>query len=205
MWWPFAVAAIAYLLFRLWYDGVRGPLTSAEIDDGLARIAARGGSQGTDTAAFRTFLEADDGREFVMLNLVKFTSGMATHPGTGEQVPARSLMAHYSRHFIRRLMQRGGHPALVARKVGPYVDAWGDVQPDPGWSIMGYMRYRSRRDLLALAADPSFGPLHAYKALGTATTLSFPTQRVLALYVGPRLWVALVLLLAAALGALALG
>lgn len=201
--WPFAVAAIIYLLFRLWYDGVRRPLRSDEIDEGLARLAARGGSQGTDRDAFRAFLEADDGREFVMLNLVKLSPGMARHPETGQDVPARSLMDHYSRHFVRRLVLRGGHPALVARKVGPYVDAWGDVQPDPGWSIMGYMRYRSRRDLLALAADPSFGPIHAYKALGTATTLSFPTQRVLALYLGPRIWVALVLALAAALGALA--
>jgi hypothetical protein len=205
MLWPFAVAALAYLLFRLWYDGFRGPLTAAEIDDGLSRIAARGGSAGTELGAFRAFLEADDGREFVMLNLVKFTTGMATHPETGAQVPARSLMEHYSRHFIRRLVRRGGHPALVARKVGPYVDAWGDVQADPGWSIMGTMRYRSRRDLLALAADPSFGPVHAFKALGTDTTLSFPTQRVISLFVGPRVWVALVLALAAALVALAIG
>lgn len=202
MWVPFAVAALAYLLFRLWYDGVRGPLTPAEIEAGLGRIDARGGSQGTDREAFRAFLEADDGREFVMLNLVKVMPGMARHPETGRDVPARSLLDHYSRHFIRRLMLRGGHPALVARKVGPYVDAWGDVQPDPGWSIMGYMRYRSRRDLLALAADPSFGPIHAYKALGTATTLSFPTQRLLSLYVGPRVWVGLLLALAAALVAL---
>jgi hypothetical protein len=203
MWWPFAVAAIAYLLFRLWYDGVRGPLTAAEIDAGLARLAERGGSPGTDRAAFRAFLGADDGREFVMLNLVKVASGLAAHPETGEQVPARSLLDHYSRHFIRRLFLRGGHPALVARKVGPYVDAWGDVQQDPGWSIMGYMRYRSRRDLLALASDPGFGPIHVYKALGTATTLSFPTQRMLSLYIGPRVWVLLVLLLLAALWALA--
>ena len=205
MMWPFAVAVVLYLLFRLWYDGVRRPLTTAEIEAGLAQISARGESEGTDRAAFRAFLEADDGREFVMLNLVKFTPGMARHPETGAEVPARSLMDHYSRHFIRRLMLRGGHPALVARKVGPYVDAWGDVQPDPGWSIMGYMRYRSRRDLLALAADPSFGPVHAYKALGTATTLSIPTQRVISLFIGPRIWVALVLLLAAALASLAQG
>ena len=204
MWWPFAVAAIAYLLFRLWYDGVRGPLTPAEIDDGLARITARGGSQGTDTAAFRTFLEADDGREFVMLNLVKFTSGMATHPGTGEQVPARSLMAHYSRHFIRRLMQRGGHPALVARKVGPYVDAWGDVQPDPGWSIMGYMRYRSRRDLAILVCDPRFSGAHDFKYAAMPQTFNFPTRPMILLLASPKVWVALALALAAALTQVAL-
>lgn len=204
MWIPFAVAAALYLLFRLWYDNIRGPLTPAEIDAGLAAIRARGGSTGTDTEQFRRFLEADDGREFVMLNLVKVAPGMAAHPVTGEMVPARDLLNHYSKHFIRKLVRRGGHPALVARKVGPYVDAWGDVQADPGWSIMGYMRYRSRRDVLALAADPSFGPVHAFKSLGTDTTLSFPTQPMLMLFVGPRVWVALLLALLAALAALAL-
>jgi hypothetical protein len=204
MWMPFAVAALVYALFRLWYDNWRGPLSASEIDSGLAAIRARGGSTGTDTEAFRSFLEADDGREFVMLNLVKVASGHVPHPETGADVPARDMLNHYSRHFIRRLVARGGHPALVARKVGPYVDAWGDVTPDPGWTIMGYMRYRSRRDLLVLAADPSFGPVHAYKALGTATTFSFPTRPILMLFIGPRLWVALVLALVAALAALAL-
>ena len=204
MWWPFAAALAAYLLFRLWYDGWRGPLTAAEIEAGMAAIAARGGSGGTDRAQFRAFLEADDGREFVMLNLVKVTPGLVAHPETGEPVPGRAMLDHYSRHFIRRLVLRGGHPAIVARKVGPYVDAWGDVQPDPGWSIVGFMRYRSRRDLLALAADPSFGSVHAYKALGTRETFSFPTQPVLKLFAGPRLWVGLLLALLAALASLAL-
>jgi hypothetical protein len=205
MWWPFAGAALVYLLFRLWYDGVRGPLTPAEIADGLAAIAARGGSRGTDTEAFRRFLEADDGREFVMLNLVKVAPGTVAHPETGAQVPARDMLNHYSRHFMKKLFRRGGHPAIAARKVGPYVDAWGDVQADPGWSIIGYMRYRSRRDLLALAADASFGPIHAYKSLGTDRTFSFPTQPFLMLYLGPRWWVALLLLLLAALVSLGLG
>lgn len=205
MWVPFAAAAALYLLFRLWYDNLRGPLTPAEIDAGLGAIRARGGSTGTDTGQFRRFLEADDGREFVMLNLVKVAPGLATHPVTGEQVPARDLLTHYSRHFIRKLVRRGGHPALVARKVGPYVDAWGDVQADPGWSIMGYMRYRSRRDLLVLAADPSFDPVHTFKALGTDTTLSFPTQPMMMLFVGPRVWVALVLALGASVATQLLG
>lgn len=37
-----------------------------------------------------------------------------------------------------RLLKHGGHPALATRKVGGYVDAW-MVEPDPGWSIVGFM------------------------------------------------------------------
>jgi hypothetical protein len=201
---PFAVAAFLYLAFRLWYDNWRGRLTAAEIEAGIAALKARGVDAPQDFAALRAFLEADDGREFVMLNLVKVETGLVAHPETGAHVPGRDLLQHYTRHFIRKLVRRGGHPALAARKVGPYVDAW-HVPPDPGWSIVGFMRYRSRRDLLALATDPTFGPIHQFKALGTAETLSFPTQPFLMLYVGPRTWVALLLLAAAALVALALG
>jgi hypothetical protein len=93
---------------------------------------------------------------------------------------------------------------MVGRKVGPYVDAW-QVEGDPGWSIFGLMRYRSRRDLVRLASDPRFVEIHPYKLLGIPVTFSFPTQRELSVFMGPRVWVALVLALGAALLQLALG
>ena len=204
MWWPWAAAAMLYLLFRLWYDNLRGRLSPDEVDAFIGQLKARGADDHNSLESFRSFLASDDGREFVMLNLVKVAPGTAAHPETGEQVEARTLLDHYSRHFIRRLIGRGGHPALAARKIGPYVDAW-HVPPDPGWSIMGYMRYRSRRDLAILAADPCFGPLHVYQALGTAETFSFPTRPFLALYLTPRWWVAMLLMLVAALLQLTLG
>ena len=55
-----------------------------------------------------------------------------------------------------------------------------------------------------MASDPRFAESHAYKLLGIPTTFSFPTQREVSLYVGPRVWVALVLTLGAALAQLAL-
>jgi hypothetical protein len=67
------------------------------------------------------------------------------------------------------------------------------------------MRYRSRRDLVAMVADPLFAEKHPYKLLGIPTTFSFPAQRELSLYLGPRVWVALVLALVAALGQIAVG
>jgi hypothetical protein len=47
--------------------------------------------------------------------------------------------------------------------------------------------------------DPAFTAGHPDKLLGTLATFSFPTQRVLSFYVGPRVTVALVLALIAAL------
>ena len=78
------------------------------------------------------------------------------------------------------------------------------VGPDPGWSIVGFVRYRSRRDMLKMVVDPSFESMHKYKLLGVAETFSFPTQPFIRAYVSPRVTVFLTLALAAALAQLAM-
>lgn len=202
-WWVWLVAAALYVGFRLFYDNWRGTLTAEEIDTMLARIEAQGEGDLNDMGIVRKFLEEDDGREFLMVNLVRVPDTTVTDPDTGAQVPAADMMKKYSSAFIKRLLRYGGHPAIAARKVGGYVDAW-MVAPDPGWSIVGVMRYRSRRDLLKIAADPNFHRVHKYKVLGVAETFSFPTQAFLRAYVSPRVTVFLVLALAAALAQVAI-
>ena len=202
-WWVWLVAAVLYAGFRLFYDNWRGRLTQTEIDSMLAQAQARGAGEFTDLATVRAFLEADDGREFVMVNLVRVPDTMVTHPDTGEQVPASEMMRAYSKAFMPLLLRHGGHPALATRKVGGYVDSW-MTGPDPGWSIVGFMRYRSRRDMLMMVLHPAFDAAHKYKPLGVAETFSFPTQAFLRAYVSPRVSVFLILALAAALGQLAI-
>jgi len=202
-WLIWGTALALYVLFRLWYDNWPRPLSQAEIDAFLSEVRGKY-SGGNDPAVLRAFLEADDGKEFVMLNLVKIEQGMVTDPATGQPMEGRAAMRRYSDPFVRALLRKGGHPGMVGAKVGPYVDAW-NVEADPGWSIFGLMRYRSRRDMLAMVRDPRFAEIHPYKLLGIPTTFSFPTQRQVSVYMGPRVWVALVLALAAALVQLMVG
>jgi hypothetical protein len=200
--WGIWLGAVAlYALFRGWYDNWRGPLRPGEVEQFMARFAAAGaGEEGRNSlAVLRHFLESDDGREFFMLNLIRLAPGEVIDPGSGAPSSAEAVLAGYTRYFLRALAMRAGHPALVAGKVGGYFDAWG-VEADPGWTVVGYMRYRSRRDLAELAADPRFSSAHLYKFAAMAQTFSFPTRPRIMLLVGPRLWVALVLALLAALG-----
>ena len=95
------------------------------------------------------------------------------------------------------LLRRGCHPALFGRAAGGYVEHVA-VEPDPGWTFAGVVRYRSRRDLVALVTDPRFAPSHAYKLAAVSHTLAFPLAPGFVV-LGPRVWVALVLALAAAL------
>jgi len=206
--WLWLAAAALYAGFRLWYDGRRAPLSRDEIEGYLKELAASAEARGmheprTDAEAVRRFLEADDGREFVMVNLVRLHSEPVPHPTTGEPTPARKLLRGYLRGFLPAFLRRGGLPVLQGRKVGGYVDAW-NTEPDPGWTLVGAMRYRSRRDMMDLATDPRFTDAHPFKKAAMPVTFSFPSQLGVAAYVGPRIWLALLLALAAALGHLAL-
>lgn len=192
-------AIVCYALFLGWYINWQGPLRPAEVERLMERLEASGaGDNGrNDLETMRAFLEGDDGREFFMLNLVRVAPGTVADPVTGEQRPAREVVEGYTRVFMPALFARGGHPAIVARKVGGYFDAWG-VGPDPGWTVVGYMRYRSRRDLAMLASDPRFAGAHDFKFAAMPNTYSFPTQPQLLSLVSPTIWVGLLLALPAA-------
>lgn len=202
--WVWGVALAVYGLFLAWYVNWRGPLKPKEIDDLMARIAAHNpDTDRNDPAVVRGFLEADDGREFFMLNLVRVASTDVADPVTGQIRPARAVMDGYTKVFLPALFRRGGHPAIAARKIGPYVDAWG-VEPDPEWTLIGYMRYRSRRDLAILVADPRFGGAHDFKFAAMPQTFSFPTRPMIMTLASPRHWVGLSIALVAAFAQIAL-
>jgi hypothetical protein len=201
-WWAWLVALVLYGLFRLWYDNWRGPLSPGEIDAFMAKSAETKMGDYSDPAVVRAFLEADDGREFIMSNLVSVHVTEVPHPLTGVPTKGLALLQDYGMRFVKVLLRHGGHPMLAMRKVGGYVDAW-NTPPDPGWHVVGAMRYRSRRDMMELATDPSLRDVHPLKTAGTAATFSFPTQVILGFALRPRAWVALVLALLAALAHLA--
>lgn len=197
-WWIWVVALALYIVFRLWYDNWRGPLNPQEVNDFMNQVSDLKMSEYSDPKDLRAFLEADDGKEFVMVNLVRVHTGELAHPHTGKPTKGIDLLREYGNSFVKVLVRHGGHPVLVMRKVGGYIDSW-NTPPDPGWHVAGSMRYRSRRDMMQLALDPSVRDVHILKTAATATTFSFPSQVVLGLAIRPRVWVALLLTLSAAL------
>ncbi|MEZ4281814.1 MAG: hypothetical protein R3F21_19595 [Myxococcota bacterium] len=196
--WIWLAAVSLYGVFLLWYENWRGALRPEEIASFAEAIEARGLGDASGRESLLRFMEQDDGREFMMLNLVRMNPDPLPHPETGEPTPAGRLLRRYLGTFLPRLARRAGHPLLQARKVGGYVDSW-NAAPDPGWSFIGYMRYRSRRDLMEMILTPGFEGAHAFKLAAMPTTFSFPTQPTISLYAGPRIWLALGLALCAAL------
>lgn len=202
--WIWAIAVLLYGTFWFWYVGLPRPLTRAEIGAHMATVAASGiDAMPEQLATLRTFLEADDGREFFMLNLVRINQGPVVAPGSSEPSDARAVLEGYTRHFMPALFRRAGHPAFFGRAAGGYVEQW-NVAPDPGWTFGAAIRYRSRRDMIELVTDPRFANAHDFKAAAIATTFAFPTSPGFVM-IGPKIWVGLVLALVAALAQLAVG
>ena len=201
--WIWLAALLAYAAFGGWYWNWRGPLRKDEIDAGLAALQRTENHAADVLAAMRTFLEADDGREFLMVNLLRLQPGLVTPPGGGAPMAAREMLEGYSRPFLGALLRRAGHPAFIGpAAAGGYLEQWG-VEKSPGWSAAAAIRYRSRRDLLAMATLPEFESIHAFKKAGLSNTLAFPIgpARVV---VGPVIAAPLGFALFAALGHLAL-
>ena len=199
-----AGALLLYGTFWLWYVGIPRPLTPAEIDAHLASVAASTLEIAPEQlATMRAFLEADDGGEFFMLNLVRLQPGKVLAPGSLEPRTAREVLDGYTNHFMPALFRRAGHPAYFGRAAAGYLEHWG-VEADPGWSFGAAIRYRSRRDMIELVTDPRFSDAHLYKTAGIATTLAFPTTPGFVV-VGPKIWVGLALALLAALAHIGLG
>ncbi|MEM1113325.1 MAG: hypothetical protein AAGI11_15540 [Pseudomonadota bacterium] len=199
-------ALVLYLAFRLWYDGIRKPLTAEEVEEFTHHLEQRAehGADKQDIAVLRKFMEEDDGKEFIMVNLVQFNPSPVEHPDTGQGVKAQELLLEYFKPLMKLFLRRAGHPVLSTRVVGGYMDAW-NTPPNPGWHVAGLIRYRSRRDaMLATMADAEFDHIHKYKAAALRQTFAIPAQKSMGLYASPRVTLALVLALAAALLQLAL-
>jgi hypothetical protein len=198
IWHVWLAAAVAYVLFIAWYFNWRGPLTAGEIEKFLAAFKVGSDAKNTELAVFKAFLEQDDGKEFVMANLVRLYEDDVAHPVTGAMLPASTLIRQYFRPFMKAMIMRGGHPAYQAVKKGGFVDSW-NVEPDPGFGIAAMVRYRSRRDLAELLLDPRFKEAHLFKLAAIEKTASFPTHMVFSTFMRPKYWVPGVLILVASL------
>lgn len=198
-WYIWIIAAVAYVIFATWYFNWKGPLKPDEVAKYVEQMAKNSSQSPTDPNVMRKFLEADDGKEFVMLNLVRLHKGEVADPETGEMMPGSEILQGYFGPFSKALFRKAGHPVFLGRKKGGYIDSWNSAA-DEGFQVVGAMRYRSRRDLMTLVSDPRFSDSHKFKLAAIDGTISFPMQLRMSSYLRPKIWVPLLLLLLASLG-----
>ena len=175
-----AAALLAlYGAFVLWYGGHGEPLTPAEAEALLARIAERAGNEPNPDGHLRDHLRAlaaqDDGDEFYMLNLIRYRP-QARYPA-GHDYPGTALDAdaRYSRAIIPYLLKHGGVPLLLGEVQGRFLDEPGDTVD---WQRVALVRYRSRRDLLEMIADLAGRDVAVHKWASIEQTQVFPVAPV---------------------------
>jgi hypothetical protein len=163
-----------FLAFWFWHSPMRRKLTQPEIDRYLGAIERQVFLPEDDKpkvlARLRAWAEADDGRPFYMLNLMRYYPELQRFPGTpnfqGTPEQANEL---YEKKVRQLLFKRCGYPMLAGRTQGkslmevpPALDCWGRVL---------LVRYRNRRTFLSLLADPAYGPWEPYKIMAVELVL----------------------------------
>ncbi|MGB1896122.1 MAG: hypothetical protein ACPHRG_02905, partial [Parvibaculales bacterium] len=150
-----ATALLLYLLFLGWHENWRGPLTQDEIEKISSHIIASETLSPDQQQALADFMRSDNGGEFFMVNFGTYYPGEIADPDSGKMMSPAEVLDKYFRPFMGKALRRGSYPALSGNMLGGYIEAWG-TSTNPGWTGIGIIRYRSRRDLLHLVMDGDF-------------------------------------------------
>jgi hypothetical protein len=189
-----ATGALLYALFLVWYGGWQGPLSRTEIDGFMKTVEQIELYKDNDLikSRMRAFLEADDGKEFFMVNLLRYRTAPQPFDGMKPGESAREVMERYSGAFMPSILGRAGWMVSGGRAASPDLERWG-VEPDADWEVYGLIRYRSRRDLAEIISNPAFDSVHPYKFAAIEATRAFPVSPAIVV-LGPKLVVGLVIL-----------
>ena len=181
------IAALLYVGFWFWYIGISRKITSDEVESTINLLQTRSNYSVKQIDAIRHFFEQDDGKDFVMVNLLELKEPMQQ---------SRKNLAAYQKVFLGNLLKRAGHPVFIARAASGNLEDIGCGTDH--WTAAGMVRYRSRRDLLEVLPATVGSEHHELKLESLVRTFAYPGAPW-TLIGGPKLIVPMALALIAAL------
>jgi hypothetical protein len=183
-------ALLLYVAFFGWYTNLGGPLTADEIEMYIERMVANEADP-ERLALMRKFLEEDTGDDFIMVNAILMRERPLQEKGVRPDESSDEVLGRYMEYMWPALLRRACHPVLAGGAVAGALEVWG-LENAERWSTAGLMRYRSRRDLMEIAATPEFSGPHEFKIAAIEKTVAFPIEAALQLG-DPRLLLGLIL------------
>ncbi|APW43034.1 hypothetical protein [Rhodoferax saidenbachensis] len=188
--------AALYLAFWLWYGGNGKPMTAEEKEAALRALQATDDSDHTRAAIeeVRELLASDDGKEFVMQNLVRYRPKALYPAGYHYSDDPREADNRYGKSIVWPLLRNGNLLLFIGRRTGNFVVPEGA----DAWHYVAMVRYRSRRDFVRFAIDANQAEKFVHKWAAIEKTHIFPVKPVVSLFV-VRTLVALLLSCAGAL------
>lgn len=168
------VAIVIYAVFWVWYTPLEGALKPDEVRTFMERVGENGAAPDMRARLEKFFME-DDGRQFIMVNILDLADEPPALPATGPGATASDLLGHYMEHMYRELLSRASHPVFAGSSVSESLDLVG-IDGAEIWQSAALMRYRSRRDLMEIVGHPSTVDRHAYKVAALDKTIAFPVR-----------------------------
>jgi len=167
---------VALFAFYAWHTPLRGPLTDAEINAFMATQAATGGTDWADEAAFEAFLRNDDGRPFVMINLMEYreTAEYSEKHLPSTEITGSEAGALYGQSVLPQLLLRGSYPVALATRYNTIINSVGETAGK--FEAFAMVRYRSRRDLIDMLASDAFKEANFHKWASLENTLVAPSN-----------------------------
>lgn len=165
---------IVYALLLFWYGGRGRPLAEKEIGEFLGLMTAQGIDR-EDPELFESLkrlLSRDDGREFVMVNLIRYREKAAYPPGSPFGDSAVEADKRYARAFFPYLLRYGNVPIFISSRSGSFIEP---RQAEP-WQVVAMIRYRSRRDFIRSVSAVVGKNVMVHKWAAIETTHVFPVR-----------------------------
>ena len=169
-----------YVAFVVWYGGIGKPMTQEEKDAALRALAATDTSEHTQAAIneVRELLANDDGKEFIMQNLVRYRPKALYPPGYHYSDDPREADKRYGKSILWPLLRNGNLLLFVARRTGNFVVPEGA----DAWHYVAMVRYRSRRDFVRFAIQANQAGKFVHKWAAIEKTHIFPVKPVISLF-----------------------
>jgi hypothetical protein len=164
-------------VFLIWYGGRGSPMTSDEVEALLERVRRNAEAAAAPIApdllaSIREVSKHDNGREFVMVNLIRFRTKAVYPPGWDYGDDPHAADARYNRAVVPLLLKRACIPVFLGRSAGKFLAPQG-TEP---WDCVALVRYRSRRDFLGLCADLAKDRADVHKWAAIEATQVFPVD-----------------------------
>ena len=173
-----SITIVLMLLFLIWHGAFEGPVTSAEIEYFVERYQAQ--HPEADTTQLRQFLEEDDGKPIVMVNVIKLYGTPIEVNGQSFGVTSEETLSEYTSFVLPYLINRGSYPIYSGNAVLNTMEVWG-IENAEEWSSGALMRYRSRRVMMQMVTDPLFDQFHDAKIAAIEKTISYPVTTVVSI------------------------
>ena len=176
----FVPLALLYLVFWLWYGGNGRPMSSQEIEEALHKLRSTDSyrDNSEEIEDVRQLLMSDDGKEFVMQNLVRYRAKALYPEGYHFSDDPREADKRYGKSIMGDLLRYGNLLIFIARKSGDFVKPEGA----DAWHYVAMVRYRSRRDFVRFATRANQADKFMHKWAAIEKTHVFPVKPLISLF-----------------------